>query len=381
MNIHVVGIGHTKFGKSKEGIQELMVRVCKEALNDSGSMIDVVDAFYISNFSSSFYSQCHLPAVLASGLGVNGEFTRVESACASGGIALRQAVLGIISGVHKTVMVVGAEKMTDVSTDEAAAILARAASRVEQKHGATFASLFALIAQRHFFEYGTTESHLAKTAVKNHRNATWNPHAHFHEEISIEDALHSPIIASPLRLLDCSPLSDGAAAVLLCSSDVAHRFPKKNVRLVGIGHEIAPIDLYTRRNITTLPAVVGAGQKAYAQSGLRPSDIHVSEVHDCFTIAELLQVEDLGFCEKGTIKTLVDEGRTEITGDIPVNPSGGLKAKGHPIGATGISQAVEIVKQLRGDAGKRQVPNARTGLICNIGGSGASAVVGIFRRD
>jgi len=381
MDIGIVGIGHTKFGVTKEGIKELMMQACLHALEDADISFDMVDAVYISNFSSSFHSQCHLPAVLSSAFGVNKEIVRVESACSSGGLALKEAVIGILSGQYKIVLVVGVEKMSEASTSETIAILSRAAGRVEQKHGATFASLFALMAQRHFYEYGTTEAHLASVAVKNHKNARSNPYSHFHYKITIEDVLASSVIASPLKLLDCSPISDGAAAVILCDKYMAASFKSPPVSLIGIGHETAPIDLYDRKILTSLPAVVGAAKKAYGMCGLTPRDIDVAEVHDCFTIAEMIQMEDLGFCERGMSKKLLEEGTTEINGEIPINPSGGLKAKGHPIGATGVSQVVEIVKQLRGEAGERQVSDPHTGLCCNIGGSGASAVVSIFRRD
>jgi len=381
MKIGIVGIGHTKFGKTSEGIEQLMMSACTQALEDAGCPPDMVDAIYIGNFSSSFYSQCHLPAVLSSAFGGGKEITRVETACASGGLALKEAVIAISSGLYKTVLVVGVEKMTEASTDETLAILARAASRTEQKHGATFTSLFALIAQRHFYEYGTTEVHLAKVAVKNHKNAKCNPFSHFHQEVTIDEVLASSIIASPLKLLDCSPISDGAAAVLLTHQNISSRFKKSPIYVIGIGHDTAPVSLYDRAVLTSLPAVIGASMKAYQTSKLTPKEIDVAEVHDCFTIAELVQIEDLGFCEKGMSKVLIDEGRTDVAGDIPVNPSGGLKAKGHPIGATGVSQIVEIVKQLRGEAHDRQVTDAKIGLCCNIGGSGASAIVTILRRE
>lgn len=381
MKIGLVGIGHTKFGRATESIEQLMMHACTQALEDAGCTLDMVDAVYIGNFSSSFYSQCHLPAVLSSSFGKSKEIVRVETACASGGLALKEAVIAILSGLYKTVLVVGVEKMTEASTDETLAILARAASRIEQKHGATFTSLFALIAQRHFYEYGTNEVHLAKVAVKNHKNAISNPVAHFHQEITIEEVLASAPVASPLKLLDCSPITDGAAAVLLTHQDLASSFNKSPIYLIGLGHDTAPIGLYDRKILTSLPAVIGACNKAYQTGNLTPQEVDVAEVHDCFTIAELVQIEDLGFCEKGMSKILIDEGRTEIGGDIPINPSGGLKAKGHPIGATGVSQIVEIVKQLRGDAHERQVADAKTGLCCNIGGSGASAIVSILRRE
>lgn len=380
MKVCVAGIGHTKFGKDVRDIGELMLDACIQTINAANTDTKAIDVVYISNFSSRFSCQSHLPAVLASKLGTNKEITRVESACASGGLALKEATIAILSGMYKTALVVGVEKMSDASTEEVTRALATAASETEVKHGATFPGLYALMAQHHFHEYGTREEHLAKIAVKNHKNAFHNQVAQFHKEITVEDVMKSKIIASPLKLLDCSPVSDGAAAVLLCASEIASQFTDTPVKLVGIGHDTFPVGLFERKKISTMPAVVEASRKAFKMCDLAPKDINVAELHDCFTIAELIEMEDLGFCEKGKGKEMIDNGETEIGGKIPVNPSGGLKAKGHPIGATGVSQVVEIVKQLRGEADKRQVKDAITGLCCNVGGSGASAIVSIFSR-
>ncbi len=380
MKICVASTGHTKFGEANEDIGELMFNACKQALDNTNTDINKIDAIYIANFSSGFSSQCHLPAVLASKLGVNREISRVESACAAGGLAIKEAVIAILSGLYKTVLVVGVEKMSDATFDEATSILATAASKIETKHGVTFPGLYALMARRHFYEYGTTEEHLAKIAVKNHKNALYNLNAQFQKEITVEDVLNSRVIASPLKLLDCSSITDGAAAVLLCTEEIARQFDDSPVYLVGIGHDTDSIGLFDRKKLTTMPTVIRAAGKAFRMSNLKPKDIDVAELHDCFTIAELIEMEDLGFCEKGKGKEMVDNGTTEIGGEIPINPSGGLKAKGHPIGATGVSQVFEVFKQLRGERGKRQVVNAEIGLCCNVGGSGATAVVSIFSR-
>jgi acetyl-CoA C-acetyltransferase len=380
MEIAVVSTGHTKFGNASADVGDLMLSACQQALDSVGADIGMVDVIYISNFSSSFCGQCHLPAVLSSKLGANKEITRIESACAAGGLALKEAVLAILSGLYKTALVVGVEKMSDTPIEDTTSILARAAEKTEMKHGTTFPGLYALMAQRHFHDYNTTEEHLAKIAVKNHKNALYNPVAQFKNEITVEDVLNSRVIASPLKLLDCSPISDGAAAVLLCNKEVTSRFTDLPIYIVGIGHDSQRIGLFEREQITTMPAVVQAAQKAFKMCSLSPSDIDVAEIHDCFTIAEIIEMEDLGFCAKGSGKEMIDEERTEINSDITINASGGLKAKGHPIGATGISQVVEIVKQLRGECGERQVDDAETGLCCNLGGSGATAVVSIFSR-
>ncbi len=380
MRIAIAGIGHTSFGKSTATISELLFEASTQAITDAHTTIDAVDAVYISNFSSRFSNQCHLPSVFASLWKTNKEIIRVESACASGAAAIKEAVIAIESGLYKTVLVVGVEKMTATPTEIATEILATAGSQEEMKHGATFPSLYALIAQRYLHTFGAKEEHLAMVAVKNHKNALLNPHAHFHKEITLQDALQSPLIAAPLRLFDCSPLSDGAAALLLCAEDIAHQFTATPVFLIGIGHDVDAIELYKRKDLTTMPAVVRAAKKAFIMAERTPKDIDLAELHDCFTIAEILQMEDLGFCEKGQAKIALENGITERGGSLPINVSGGLKAKGHPIGATGISQAVEIVQQLQERAGQRQIKNARLGLCCNIGGTGSSAFVIIFSR-
>jgi acetyl-CoA C-acetyltransferase len=377
----IVSTAQTHFGKDERSVGEMMLDVCNQIINNTENLtMDSVDAIYIANFSSSFTNQCHLPAVLASKLRTQKEITRVESACASGGAAFKQAVIAIKSGLYKNVLVIGVEKMIDTPTDTATAIIAQAASQLERDCGATFPSLFALIAQRHSHEFGTGEEHLAKVAVKNHANAFNNPFAQFHKKITLEDVMNSRVVAAPLKLLDCSPISDGAAAVLVSSPEIAPTHSESVVNLVGIGHCVDSIELTDRQRLTGMPSVITAAKKAYAMSNLDPKDINVAEIHDCFTIAELVEIEDLGFCKKGQAKDLVDEGRTEIDGDIPINPSGGLKAKGHPIGTTGISQIVEVVNQLSGRTTYNQIGEAEYGLCCNVGGVGATAVVSIFSR-
>ena len=356
-----------------------MLDACRQALGETD--MRTLDAVYISNFSSCFSGQCHLPAVLASKLGLETEITRVESACASGGLALKEAAIAIMSGLYRVVLVVGVERMSTMPLDMATSILARAADRQETRHGVTFPGLYALMARRHFYEYGTTEEHLAKIAVKNHANAMHNPVAQFHKAITVEDVLGSKPVASPLKMLDCSPMSDGASALLLCDHSISTAFCDDPVSLVGIGHDTGAVDLYGRKSLTSMPAVARASKKAYDMSGTRPDDMDLAEVHDCFTIAELIEIESLGFARKGEGKYFVEDGEGEIGGRIPINASGGLKAKGHPVGATGVSQAVEVVRQLQGKADGRQVPGARTGLCCNVGGSGATAIVSIFSGE
>ena len=377
-DVYAIGTGHTKFGKLNQNLKELLQEVTQEVLTNSNLSIDEIDAIIVANFSSGFVNQCHLPALLASILQTNKEIIRVESACATGAVAIKEATLYLQSGGYKNVMVVGVEKMTEVSVDKATQILATAGSPKELQHGATFPSLYALMAQAYFAKYKVGEKDLAKVAVKNHNNAFLNPLAHFHKKITMKSVLDSKIIASPLKLFDCSPLSDGAAAIILSTEKSAVKASFKPIRLTGFGHAVDKIELFKRQDLTSMPVVNLAAKKAFKMAGITAKDVDLAEVHDCFTIAELIEMEELGFVKKGDAVKWLKKGFTKIKGKLPINPSGGLKAKGHPIGATGVSQAVEIVKQLQGKAGKRQVRSAKVGLSCNVGGSGGSCVVTIF---
>jgi len=276
----------------------------------------------------------------------------------------------------------GVEKMTDVLTEEAASILGLAGDyEWEVFKGATFPTLYALMARRHMHEYGTTEEQLAMVAVKNHENAVLNPFAQFRKRISVEDVLASPVIASPLKLLDCSPLSDGAAAVVLASEEKVRELKIDTPVWIRASAQASDtLALHDRKDLTTLLATRVAAEQAYKQAKVEPKDIDVAEVHDCFTIAEILAIEDLGFFKKGEGGKAVEEGQTARNAKISVNTSGGLKACGHPVGATGVKQIVELTLQLRGDAGERQVTRAELGLAHNVGGSGATCVVHILSR-
>jgi acetyl-CoA C-acetyltransferase len=300
-------------------------------------------------------------------------------------------VLAIASGHADIVVASGVEKMTDVSAQAATDMLTAAADREwEGFAGATFPGLYAMIAQRHIHEYGTTSEQLASVAVKNHHNATMNPKAQFRNELTVEAVLRSTMIADPLHILDCSPLTDGSAAVVLAPAETARKYTDTPIFIKAsaqasdtISQASAQasdtISLHDRADITTLAATTSAASRAYKMAGMTPSDIDFVEVHDCFTIAEICAIEDLGFFEKGTGGKVTEEGLTAIDSDLPVNPSGGLKACGHPVGATGIKQVVEIAQQLRGEAGKRQVAG-EVGMAHNVGGSGGTAVVHILTR-
>jgi acetyl-CoA C-acetyltransferase len=279
------------------------------------------------------------------------------------------------------VLVGGVEKMTDVSGNEATYALGTAADQeYECYHGITFPGLYALMARAHMEKYGTTREQLAMVAVKNHYNGSMNPLAQYPFKITVEAVLNSVLVADPLRILDCSPITDGAAALVLCPVEMARKLKKPVVRITGCGQATDTIALSDRQDITWLESTHLAAKKAYAMAGKKPQDIDVIEVHDCFTIAEICVTEALGLVERGQGGKAVQEGVTSLQGRIPVNASGGLKAKGHPVGATGVAQAVEIVKQLREEAGPRQVKGAKVGLAQNMGGSGGSSIVHIFER-
>ena len=383
--VAVIGVGCSNFGELwGMSFRDIVLSAGIEALEDAGLEGKEIDAIYIGNMSGGRYlAQEHISALIADYAGLaelHIPATRVEAGDASGGLALRQAYMAVASGMHDIVIAAGAEKVTDVGAEMAMDILSSSADREwEVFCGANLPALFAMIARMHMERFGTTEEDLARVSVKNHRNAVNNPKAQFRREISLEIALNSPYVAEPLRLFDCAPISDGASVVILASEEVARRYTDTPVYITACCQASDYIALHSRRDVTTMDAAVYASRLAYKQAGIEPKDIDVAEVHDSFTIAEIIAYEDLGFVEKGRGAELIREGITELDGDIPVNPSGGLKACGHAIGATGIRQAVEIVLQLRGDAGKRQV-DAERGLALNIGGTGATAVVTIFER-
>jgi acetyl-CoA C-acetyltransferase len=333
-----------------------------------------------------FVEQEHIGALIAdySGLAkhMHVPSTRVEAACASGGLALRQGIYAVASGMDDIVIAAGAEKMTDVPSAKASSALAAAADREwEGIMGATFPGLYAMIAKMHMHKYGTTSEQLASVAVKNHHNGQHNPIAQYKSQITIESVLKSIMVADPLHIFDCSPITDGASAVVLAPADIAHEFTDTPIYVKATAQASDTIALHDRRDITTLDAAVAAGKRAYQMAKMEAKDIDLAEVHDCFTIAEICAIEDLGFAKKGEGGIMTQNGETEIGAKIPINTSGGLKSCGHPVGATGIKQAIEIVQQLRGEAGKRQVDGAEVGMTHNVGGSGATAVVHIFSRN
>ncbi len=380
--VAVISTGLTAFGYFPErSIRDLGAAAGRECLETCAVAPAAVDGFYLGCFAGpEFTGQSHLAPWVASAIGLEGiPATRFEAACASSGAAFAHAWLAVAGGLQELALVVGVEQMTRREMGRTTAILASAGEvECEAAVGATFPALFALIARRYMHEQGATREHLAAVAVKNHANGARNPHAHLRKPITLEQALAGRPICDPLTLYDCSLVSDGAAALLLAPLERARELTHKPVRVLGIGQASDRLALADKADITTFPAVRAAARKAYDMAGVGPRDIDFAEVHDCFTIAELVALEDLGLFERGEAGPATMAGRTALDREMPVNPSGGLKSKGHPVGATGAAQIVEAVRQLRGECGERQLARARIGLTQNLGGSGASAVVGVF---
>ena len=383
-SVSIIGVGLTNFGEQWEkNFKELIAEAGVKAIEDSGVSRKDIEAVYGGCMASGrFVGQEHIGALIADQLGLNPKpSTRLEAACASGGVALRNGFIAVASGMYDTVAVGGIEKMTEVSTEDAGFALGGAGDQeTELFMGASFPALYALMARAHMEKYGTTEEQLAQVAVKNHKNAEHNPYAQFQRAVTLEQVMNSGYVASPLKLLDCSPITDGAAALILMETEKAKKITDKAVEIVASAQASDTLALASRKNLWEIGAAKIAAEQAYKQAKIAPKDVSFAEVHDCFTIAEIMAVEALGFCEQGKGGKFTEQGNTEIGGKIPVNTSGGLKAKGHPVGATGVAQAIEAFWQLNGMAGKRQVKGAEIGLTHNVGGSGATAVVHIYKK-
>ncbi len=383
-DVAIIGIGITKFGELwNTSFREMFVDAGIRALEDAGVEGDEIDSMYVGNMSAGqFIKQEHIGSVIADHSGLlPAPCTRIEAACASGGLALREAFISVGSGINDIVVAGGIEKMTDLLSDKTNGVLGALADREWEAYvGTTYPGLYALMARRHMHRYGTTREQMAKVAVKNHANGSLNPYAQYQREIETDHVLNSPSVTDPLNTLDCSPITDGGAALVLAPAEIAKKYHENPIIIEGSGQASGTLSLHDRESITQIPAAVQASKTAYEMAGIEPDDVDIAEVHDCFTIAEIIGIEDLGFCEKGEGGKMIENGQTERDGEVAVNTSGGLKAKGHPIGATGIAQAVEIVSQLRGEAGKRQVENAEIGLTHNVGGSGGTGVVHVLKR-
>jgi acetyl-CoA C-acetyltransferase len=381
MQIYITGAATTQFGELWDlSPKTLATRAVLGAMKEARVEPRDLDALFVGNMLSGMLGrQEHLGAFFADALKLPVPAFKIEGACASGGLAVHVAVNSVLSGQYKTVVVLGVEKMTDHKPEDVAEALTGAGSDEERASGATFPALYALLAQSHMQAFGTTPEDLAGVAVKNHYHASFNPNAQFGNLLTVEQVLQSSMIASPLHLLDCSPISDGAAAIVITSHKPAKNTPC--VEVVSSSVATDTLSLAKRASLTELKATQRAAKKAYEVSGVAARDIDVAEVHDCFTIAEILAMGDLGFFEIEKAAANIRAGKTTLGTDSPlvVNPSGGLKGCGHPVGATGVKQIVELVEQLQGRAGKRQVAKARYGLAHNVGGSGATAVVHILK--
>lgn len=382
--VAVIGVGHGKFGvRSDASLRELAFEAIKACLDDAGISLKEVDCMVTGIAGDEFSFSLQPSAQIHDYIGFNPKPNfRVEGACATGSVALRTGWMHIVSGLAEIVLVVGVEKMNEVPTSVATEIMGRGGDVMwEYPFGTTFPGYYAMMANAHMAEFGTTEEQMAMVAVKNHYYGSLNPFAHMQKEITLEKALSSFMVAYPLKLYDCSLITDGAAAIILASEEKAKAICKKPVWVAGVGLATDTMRIGEREKLTSISATREAAKIAYKMAGVGPNDIDVATVHDCFTIAEIIAYEDLGFCEKGEGGRFIESKETYIGGKIPINVDGGLKAKGHPLGATGISMAIEITKQLRGEAGKRQVKGPEIGLTHNIGGTGQIVAVHIFRRE
>ncbi|MEK6888087.1 MAG: thiolase domain-containing protein [Candidatus Aenigmatarchaeota archaeon] len=382
-NVAVVGVGQTAFGEHwDKSLRDLIVEAGNVAINDSGVERSAIQSLFIGSMSSGRYAgQEHLGALAADVLRLTPiPATRFEGACASGSLAFRNAYIDVASGQHDCAIVLGVEKMTDVKGPEAITSLAAAGDQEwEAAIGLTFAGLYALIARKHMHDFGTTREQMAMVSVNNHKNGVANKYAQFQTSITVQDVLKSSLVADPLRLLDCSPITDGAAALVLMSEEKAKRIANP-VWILGSGQGSDTLALHDRASFTEMPATVVAAKEALKGAGVKISNMSLLEVHDCFSINELIALEDLGFCRKGEGGKFVEAGKIAIGGEIPVNTTGGLKAGGHPVGATGVRQIIDIVRQLRGDS-CNQLKNPEYGMNLNVGGSGATAVVNVFGKE
>src|SRR3989338_8982650 len=388
MKILVKGVGLTKFGELwDKSLFDLSLQAATEAIQDANLSAKNIEAVFVANMiHGKLANQDLLGAAIASLFNIKGASFRVEGACASGGLALHLAIQSLLDGTYKNVLVVGAEKMTDVTISEITSALMGAGSEAERKAGLTFPGLYALMAKTHMQKFGTTRNHLAAVSVKNHYHASLNEKAQFPFEITEEKALNSPEICMPFTLFDASPITDGAGAVILSSENTPRRraltpsrWTAGDVYITGSAVATDTVGLAERESLVEIPATKQAAKMAVKQAGIEIADIDIAEVHDCFTIAEILAMEDLGFCEKGEGGKFIVQGTTKLGGRLPINTSGGLKACGHPVAATGLKQIIEITQQLRGSAGKRQVKDAKIGLTHNVGGSGATVVVHVLQ--
>ncbi len=369
--VAVIGASMTQFGQRDAWVRTLLSDAASACLDDAAVAPDEIDHLYVSNMASGeFEGQTGVPNALVHDIAAMPAYTqRIDQTSSSGGAGMYAAWQSVASGASDMTLLVGGEKMTHRNTAAATDIIASLTHPVEYKHGVTLPSFAGLTARLYLDRFNAPRESLAQVAVKNHANGTRNPHAQFQKEIDIQTALESPMIADPLRLYDFCPITDGSAALMFCPAERAREFTDSYAVVSGIGGATDTHVVHERADPTTMGGVVESGQQAYEMAGLDPDNIDVAELHDMFTILEFLQMEGLDFAPKGEAWKAVDRGMTEIDGDLPINTSGGLKSKGHPLGASGVAQGYEIYKQVVGEANERQV-DADTGLACNVGGFG-----------
>ncbi|MFB6084148.1 MAG: thiolase family protein [Halorientalis sp.] len=377
--VAIIGGSMTKFGQRDAWIRELLAEAGEACLDDAGVDPDAVDHVYVSNMASGeFEGQGGIMNAVAHDLGLLPAYSqRIDQTSSSGGAGMYAAWQSIKSGASDMTLLVGGEKMTHKGTGGATDIIASITHPAEYKHGVTLPSFAGMTARHYLEKFDAPRDSLAKVAVKNHENGTRNPKAQFQKEITEEKALESPIIADPLRLYDFCPITDGSSALMFCPVEVAEEYADEYAVVSGIGGATDTHVVHERADPTTMGGVVDSGEEAYEMAGIGPEDVDVAELHDMFTILEFLQMEGLGFADPGEAWKMVEAGETKIDGELPINTSGGLKSKGHPLGASGVAQGYEIYEQLVGEAGDRQV-DAETGLACNVGGFGNCVITTIM---
>lgn len=383
-DVSIIGCGMTKFGRlDGKDLMDILAEASLKAIDDAGASEHDFDSVYVGNMLAGELShQTAIASALVDRINlIPSAAERIENGPASGGSAVKNGFLAVASGVSDLVLVSGGEKMTGVDTGTISDLMSMLNHpTAEYVHGATMPAMAALFTRLYMERYNLTERHLAMVAVKNHANGMKNPYAQLQKLCTVEDAMSSAMVSDPLRLYYCCPISDGAAALVLCPSEKAKEFTEKPVKILGFGHATDTHTLQEREEPTILKSVKIATQRAFNMAKLEPKDIDVAELHDAFEILEIAESEDIGFFKKGEGQLAVEKGVTNIDGKLPINPSGGLKAKGHPVGATGVAQIVELVWQLCGEAGKRQVKDPERALACNFGGFGNNTVVHILER-
>jgi acetyl-CoA C-acetyltransferase len=382
-DVSIIGVGQTPVGEHwDKSLRHLAYEALSAAMEDAS--VERADAIYVGNMLSGEISgQAHLGALVADFAGMRGiEAIKIEAACASAAAAFRQGLMGVASGYQDVVAVVGVEKMTDdVGSKLTAGLAAAADADYETVHGVTFVALNALIMRRYMHEYNLTKEDFANFSVNAHANGANNPNAMFQRPITKETFLKGGVVANPITLFDASPMADGAAAVIICPTNLAKEFSDKSIRIAASALATDTLSVHDRKDPLWLQAAEDSAQRAYKQAGITPADVDFFELHDAFTIMSALSLEACGFARRGQGTRLAIEGEITLNGRIPICTMGGLKARGHPVGATGLYQIVEAVLQLRGKAGKNQLPNARLGMVQNIGGSGATIVTHILSNE